>query len=272
MSIAQEYKIIRSSKFNRSMAACTHITYILSRSVKAIIKVLPMIYDDELSVGTMGFLACTLALQGEIDRLIALLMATEVLTCGLVASVEHCQALVYLAGSFAIPAMCGTSLLFFYRVHAVYKTSKKIRYIFCFLWMTTLGVSFLYPLASTSGVSRLTSIPSNLLSTNVITRRCNLPAVSSHLTSTSDRLKDASSHPCDHTPLSLLLPMLYITLSSFSQYPTALCRLWPPEMAGELVRSRSLLQTEFPECPRLFCKADNYTTCDLQSHFLLTIF
>ena len=220
----------------------------------------------------MGYLVCTITLQGEIDRLIVPLLATEVLTCGLVASVEHCQALIYLLASFAIPGMCCTSLLFFYRVRAVYGNSRVIALVFGFLWTITFGASFLFPFSAASGVSRLTSMPSNLLLASVLTRCCNLPAVLFHLTSTSDRLKDALSHPNDPTPFSPSLPMLYMTHSSLSQSPTALCRIWALEMAGELVRSRSLLRRDFPDCRRLFFKADNNTTCDLHSHFPLAIF
>ena len=115
----------------------------------------------------MGYLVCTITLQGEIDRLIVPLLATEVLTCGLVASVEHCQALVYLLASFAIPGMCCTSLLFFYRVRAVYGNSRVIALVFGFLWTITFGASFLFPFSAASGVSRLTSMPSNLLLANV---------------------------------------------------------------------------------------------------------
>ena len=75
------------------------------------------------------------------------------LTPGLVASVKHCQAVLYILGSFSILGMCSTSLLFFYRVRAVYGQSKIITFVFGFLWMALFGMSFVLPLAPYGSVS-----------------------------------------------------------------------------------------------------------------------
>jgi hypothetical protein len=53
--------------------------------------------------------------------------------------------------------MCATSLLFFYRVRAVYGNSKAVTAIFGFLWAVTFGLSFVDPLSIDGDVSTCTS-------------------------------------------------------------------------------------------------------------------
>jgi hypothetical protein len=85
-------------------------------------------------------------------------IATEMLTSGLAASVQHCQALLYILGSFSILGMCSMSLLFFYRVRAVYGKSKIITYVFGFLWVATFGMFFVFPFSDFGAVSPSTCI------------------------------------------------------------------------------------------------------------------
>ena len=70
-----------------------------------------------------------------------------------VGSVRHCQALLYTTGGFYALALPSTSLLFFYRVRAVYGNSRVITCFFGFAWMTTLGLSVLVPLSIDGDVS-----------------------------------------------------------------------------------------------------------------------
>jgi hypothetical protein len=64
--------------------------------------------------------------------------------------------------------------------------------------------------------------------------------------------------------------MLSMTRSFSSRYPTTSFRIQPLEISGALVRSRSLLQTDFPDYRGFFYRADNNSTCDSHSDFLLT--
>lgn len=89
----------------------------------------------------------------------------------LVASVPHCQTLLYILGSFSILGMCSTSLLFFYRVRAVYGNSIFVTYSFGFLWAATFGMSFVFPFASYGGVSQSISV------STLQSRRFKLPDV-----------------------------------------------------------------------------------------------
>jgi hypothetical protein len=55
--------------------------------------------------------------------------------CRAVASVVHCQALLYILGSFFSLGLSATALLFFYRVRAVYGNGKIITAFFGFTWV-----------------------------------------------------------------------------------------------------------------------------------------
>ena len=84
--------------------------------------------------------------------------------------------------------------------------------------------------------------PSNFWSTclpDIMTCDC--------LTSTSDRQKDALLHLNNHTLLCLSSLILSMTHLFSSRSPTASFRTRPLEIAGALVQSRSLLQTDFPD-------------------------
>jgi len=65
------------------------------------------------------------------------------------ASVADCQAFLYIIASSFVIAMPATSLLFFYRVRAVWGNSKIITAFFGVLWLGNLGTSVLVPLAVT---------------------------------------------------------------------------------------------------------------------------
>ena len=121
--------------------------------------IFPITHNDVLtiSIGTMGYLVCTITLKGGYNYSIASQITTEMLTSGLVVSTQHCQALLYILGSFSILSMCSTWLLFFYRVRAVYGNSKNITYAFGFLWVATFGMSFVFPFSTSGGESPSTS-------------------------------------------------------------------------------------------------------------------
>ena len=64
--------------------------------------------------------------------------------------------------------------------------------------------------------------------------------------------------------------MLSMTHSFSSPSPTTSFRTQPLAKAGALVWSRSLLKASFPHYRGLFYGADNNSTCDSNSNFLLT--
>jgi len=64
-----------------------------------------------------------------------------------VAPVVHCHALLYIIGSFVVLSMSSNSLLFFFRVRAVYGNSTIITGFFGFLWVATSGLYVLNPFA-----------------------------------------------------------------------------------------------------------------------------
>jgi hypothetical protein len=72
--------------------------------------------------------------------------------CEIVGPVDDCQTLLYITGSVFVVALASTSLLFFFRVRGVYGNSKITTAVFGFLWVATLGVSFLVPTSITGTV------------------------------------------------------------------------------------------------------------------------
>ncbi|KZP16264.1 hypothetical protein FIBSPDRAFT_794691 [Athelia psychrophila] len=64
-----------------------------------------------------------------------------------VAPVAHCQALEYIICSFYEVSLPATSLLFFFRVKAVYGNARVITFFFGALWFSVLGLSILLMLA-----------------------------------------------------------------------------------------------------------------------------
>jgi|SRR5882762_6408241 len=70
-----------------------------------------------------------------------------------VAPVAHCHILLYITGAFVALAISSTSLLFFYRVRAVYSNSCIITSFFGFLWVATSGLSILNSFSIYGGVS-----------------------------------------------------------------------------------------------------------------------
>jgi len=63
------------------------------------------------------------------------------------APVAHCQNFLYFVASSFVLAMPATSLLFFFRVRAVWSNSKIITAFFGMLWLGNLGTSVLVPFA-----------------------------------------------------------------------------------------------------------------------------
>ena len=60
-----------------------------------------------------------------------------------VAPIDNCDALRYVAGVFAEISVPSTSLLFFFRVRAIYGNSRIITAFFGFLWVAIAGLSIL---------------------------------------------------------------------------------------------------------------------------------
>ena len=72
---------------------------------------------------------------------------------GIVAPVRNCQTLLYILGSFAGFCLAFTSLLFLYRVRAVYSQSKIVRGFFDLLWVVMAGSCVLVPVSLEGEVS-----------------------------------------------------------------------------------------------------------------------
>ncbi|KZP07839.1 hypothetical protein FIBSPDRAFT_703963, partial [Athelia psychrophila] len=82
-----------------------------------------------------------------------------------VAPVAHCQALEYIICSFYEISLPATSLLFFFRVKAVYANGRVITFFFGTLWFAVLGLSILLMLAVQSD-----HIPNTQRCTEVVVR------------------------------------------------------------------------------------------------------
>lgn len=88
------------------------------------------------------------------------------LTYKAAAPVAHCQALIYISGSFLMLSQASTSLLFFVRVKAVYSNSKIVTGFFGVAWFVNFGLSVLVPLAMDGEVSPIVSLDSHI---NILT-------------------------------------------------------------------------------------------------------
>jgi hypothetical protein len=69
----------------------------------------------------------------------------------IVGSIDNCAALKYIEGIFFELSVPATSLLFFFRVKAVYNNSKIITLFFGILWLAIAGLSILIMLGITGG-------------------------------------------------------------------------------------------------------------------------
>jgi hypothetical protein len=68
-----------------------------------------------------------------------------------VAPIDNCNALKYAEGVFAEIAIPATSLLFLFRVKAIYNHSRIVTAFFGFLWIAIAGLSILIMLGITRG-------------------------------------------------------------------------------------------------------------------------
>lgn len=100
-------------------------------------------------IGSLGFCVTAVVSAGELH---AISFPAGWLTPTLVAPVAHCQALQYIIGFFYEVSLPATSLLFFFRVKAVYAHGRVITLFFGALWFAILGLSILPMVAIRSGV------------------------------------------------------------------------------------------------------------------------
>lgn len=77
----------------------------------------------------------------------------SLLTSRTVAPVAQCQLLLDFIAFFFVVAMPATSLLFFFRVRAVWSNSKMISYFFGLMWLATFGLCVPIPWAVKGGRS-----------------------------------------------------------------------------------------------------------------------
>ncbi|KIM88405.1 hypothetical protein PILCRDRAFT_255956 [Piloderma croceum F 1598] len=66
-----------------------------------------------------------------------------------IAPIDNCNALKYVEGVFAEIAIPSTSLLFFFRVRAIYNNSRVVTAVFGFIWIALAGLSILVMLGIT---------------------------------------------------------------------------------------------------------------------------
>jgi len=95
------------------------------------------------SIGTLTFTVSSTVFQGKHIDFPELPITTDWVFCGVVAPVAHCQALLYIIGASFMLAMSATSMLFLYRVRAVFGNLMLITVIFGTLWTATAGLSVL---------------------------------------------------------------------------------------------------------------------------------
>lgn len=84
------------------------------------------------------------------------------LTFRVVGTVDQCNRFIMMIGWFFVVAMPSTSLLFLFRVRAVYGNSKIIVYFFGILWLAILGLCAAIPFGIKGGTCcflRAVSIP-----------------------------------------------------------------------------------------------------------------
>jgi hypothetical protein len=138
MAMPEEYAIVRKAGIT-----APNIAYFLSRSVlfngNTVLKVL--IWRMNITrVGTFGSTLGTF-LGGEcvpcifkVDRMICLVI---------VIPLDNCEIVKYTESVFAVIALPATSLLFFFRLKAVYRHSTIIITIFGIFWLAIAGLSIL---------------------------------------------------------------------------------------------------------------------------------
>ena len=184
--------------------------------------------------------------------------------CGIVASVQHCQTLLHISVSFLMLGICCTSLLFFYRVRAVYGNSKIITGFFGFLWLSIFGATFVIPFSVSGEVNLSASTPFSPTSSQnacIMSSRTRL----SHICffSISDQQTNAFLQSHGHTIFCPSWSMSSMTASFSFLFPTASFGTQPSEIVGARGQSRFLMPTDSLDCRGVFCKADSSITCDL---------
>lgn len=101
----------------------------------------PMIH----SMASLGFIIASLTFQGLFSSRDPAAKLTD--TSRIVASVDNCHDLAKAIGWLGALSFPLNSLLFFFRVRAVFNRSKFIVAIFAFTWLGTLGGSLTAPFA-----------------------------------------------------------------------------------------------------------------------------
>jgi hypothetical protein len=79
------------------------------------------------------------------------LRSTNDICLVIVVPIDNCEIFKYVEGGFAAIAMPATSLLFFFRLKAVYRHSRIIIIIFGIFWLAIAGPSIFLILSITIG-------------------------------------------------------------------------------------------------------------------------
>lgn len=143
MAIPDEYTAVRKVGFNPP-----NIAYFLSRSV---------FYHNIIFL-------CSSSLSTPLDSALFSLVLPPLLEVTasrmvwltdwhgvIVAPIDNCGALQYVEGIFAEIAIPATSLLFFFRVRAIYNQCRIITAFFGVLWLSIAGLSIMIMLGITKG-------------------------------------------------------------------------------------------------------------------------
>jgi hypothetical protein len=126
MALPEEYRVTRKVGFNGP-----NIAYFVSRSV-SIDEFCLLTANLPSPSARLGTLGCVYSTSVFRSNSLSQIRAVDWLTWLTVASIDNCKSLKYVQGAFFVIGGPATSLLFFFRVRAVYNHSKIVTVFFGF--------------------------------------------------------------------------------------------------------------------------------------------
>jgi hypothetical protein len=139
MAIPEEYQVIRKVGFKPPS-----IAYFGSRSVLSIHSAAHCIIIA-IRFATLGSSLATVIFRSELSHT----HNVDRLTAMIVAPIDNCESVKYVEGILFEISSVATSLLFFFRVKAVYRHSRFVIAFFGFLLLIIAGLSLLTMLGTT---------------------------------------------------------------------------------------------------------------------------
>jgi hypothetical protein len=138
MAMPEEYVIVRKAGITAPNSA-----YFLSRSVlfngNTVLQVL-IWRMNMIRIGTFGSCLGTFLISKYIP---CILKVDRMICLFIVVPLDNCEIVKYIESVFAVIALPATSLLFFFRLKAVYMHSRIIITIFGIFWLAIAGLSIL---------------------------------------------------------------------------------------------------------------------------------